>query len=140
MFLGEYEYKIDEKGRIPLPPKFREQLREGLILSQGLEKCITAYPIPEWKKIAEKLSTLPPTRNKERRMNRFIFATAFDIEIDGQGRVMLPLPLRQHAEIKDSVIIAGLNNHFEIWSKENWEQEKALIVAEAWQISEGMAR
>jgi len=140
MFLGAYEYKIDEKGRIPLPPKFREQLREGLILSQGLEKYIAAYPIPEWNKIAEKLATLPPTRSKARRMNRFTFATAFDIEIDGQGRIMLPSRLREHAEIKESVIVAGVNNYLEVWSKENWEAEGALMVEEAWQTSESMER
>ena len=137
MFLGEYEYKIDQKGRVPFPPKFREELRQGLVMSQGLERCINVYSLSEWQKISEKLATLlPPTRSKARRMSRFAFATAFSVELDAQGRVALPLPLRQYAEIGEVAVIAGLNNYIEIWSKENWETESDLMKNQAWQISE----
>ena len=139
MFTGEYEYKIDQKGRVPFPPKFREELRRGMVMSRGLERCINVYPLSEWQKMSEKLATLlPPTRSKARRMSRFTFATAFSAELDGQGRVALPLPLRQYAEIGETVIIAGLNNYIEIWSKENWEAETELMKDQAWQISEGI--
>ena len=140
MFLGEYEYKIDQKGRIPLPPKFREAFKQGLVLTKGLEQCILVYPLSEWNSVAQKMATLPLTRSKARRMNRFTFASAFDLELDGQGRVALPVPLRQYAEIKDTVIIAGVNNYLELWSKESWESEGMLISEQAWQISESMER
>jgi transcriptional regulator MraZ len=140
MFLGRYEYRIDAKGRIPLPPKFREELKQGLVLTQGLERCITVYPISEWTSMADRAraATSPPPRSKERRMNRFIFATAFSTDIDAQGRVALPLPLRQYAEIGESVVVVGVNKCAEIWSEKNWKAESDLMERESWQISESM--
>lgn len=138
MFLGSYEYRIDAKGRVPLPPKFREKLKQGLVLTHGLERCITVYPLSEWMRIAENSSALPPARSKERRMNRFIFATAFSMELDAQGRVALPVPLRQYAEIGENVVIVGTNNYAEIWSEQNWKAESDLMESEVWQISESM--
>lgn len=136
MFLGRYEYRIDAKGRIPLPPRFRDELRQGLVITQGWERCITVYPLSEWTKIAERSATLPTAREKERRMKRFIFATAFSTELDAQGRVALPLPLRQYAEIGENIVVVGVNNYAEIWSEKNWKDESDLMGAEAWQISE----
>lgn len=138
MFLGSYEYRIDAKGRVPLPPKFREKLKQGLVLSHGLEKCITIYPISEWMKLAESSSSATPSRSKERRINRFKFATAFSLEPDAQGRIALPIPLRQYAEIGENVVIIGANNYAEIWSEKNWINECDLMEREAWQISESM--
>ena len=139
MFFGEFEYKIDEKGRVPIPPKFRRELREGLVLTPGVEKCIIAYPLPEWKKLAATLTT-SVTPSKLRRLNRAIFATAFSLNIDGQGRIALPIPLRQYAGIEDEVVIAGANNYFELWNKDQWESEKAISQEQAWQIIESLER
>ncbi len=136
MFFGEYEYKVDTKGRIAVPPEFRHEFREGIILTRGLEKCIIGYTPPQWNEIAKDQVVLPPMRSKARRANRFIFAAAFKLELDRQGRVILPPPLRYYAEIKDMVIIAGVNNYLELWSKENWEMERSLMDKEAWQIFE----
>ena len=140
MFLGEFEYKIDDKGRVPIPPKFRRELREGLILIPGPEKCIVAYTPAEWKKLAESLTTGSVTPNKMRRLNRAIFATAFNLNIDGQGRIALPVTLRQYAGIDDDVVIAGANTCLELWSKELWAIEKATSQEQAWQIIESMER
>ncbi|MFC1904611.1 division/cell wall cluster transcriptional repressor MraZ [Chloroflexota bacterium] len=140
MFLGEFEYKIDEKGRLPLPPKFRLELKEGVVLTPGVEKCITAYPLPEWKKLAASLTTGSLTSNKLRRLNRAVFASAFILNIDGQGRIALPVPLREHAEIEDEVIVAGANTYLELWNKEQWEEEKAASQEEAWQTIESLER
>lgn len=139
MFLGEFEYKIDEKGRVPVPPKFRSELsKDGLLLTQGIEKCITAYTASEWKKLADSLTTGSVTRNKLRRLNRAIFATAFSLRIDGQGRVALPITLRQYAGIEDEVVIVGANTCFELWNKELWAIEKAASQEQAWQIIESL--
>jgi len=138
MFFGEFEYKIDEKGRLPLPPRFRAHLRDGVVLTPGVEKCITAYPLSEWKKLAAALTGSPVTRNKLRQLNRALFATAFYLSIDGQGRVSLPMPLREHAEIVDEVVVAGANNYLELWNKVHWEEEKALSQEQAWQIIESL--
>ncbi|MBL7125079.1 MAG: division/cell wall cluster transcriptional repressor MraZ [Dehalococcoidales bacterium] len=140
MFFGEFEYKIDEKGRVPIPPRFRKALREGLVLAPGIEKCIIAYPLDEWKKLADTLTTGPVTPSKLRRLNRATFAAAFSISLDGQGRIALPISLKQHAEIVDEVIIAGANNYLELWNKVHWESEKAISQEQAWQIIESLER
>ncbi len=140
MFFGEFEYKIDEKGRVPIPPKFRRELKEGVVLRPGVEKCITAYPLSEWKKLAATLTTGSVTRSKLRRLNRAIFATAFSLNIDRQGRIALPIPLRQYAGIEDEVVIAGANNYLELWNKEQWEAEKAISQEQTWQIIESLER
>lgn len=138
MFFGEYEYRIDNKGRIPIPPRFRGDFKDGLVLARGLEKCIVVYTLAKWDEVARQLASWPATRSKTRRMNRVTFATAFNLELDGQGRVAVPTPLRQYAGIKDSVVVAGINEYLEIWSKEQWEAEGALMEEQAWQIAEGM--
>ncbi len=138
MFFGEFEYKVDEKGRVPIPPRFRRELKEGVVLTPGTENCITAYPLSEWKKLAATLTTSSVTRSKLRRLNRAIFATAFSLNIDGQGRIALPIPLRQYAGIEDEVVIAGANNYLELWNKEQWEAEKAISQEQTWQIIESL--
>jgi len=140
MFFGEFEYKIDEKGRVPIPPRFRKELAGGVVLTPGVEECITAYPISEWKKLADTLTSGSVTQSKLRRLNRAIFATAFSLTVDGQGRIALPVPLRDYADIQEEVIIAGANNYLELWSKEKWQAEKALSQQQAWQIIESIEK
>ena len=138
MFFGEFEYKIDIKGRVPIPPRFRREIKEGIVLTEGTEGCITAYPLSTWKKMATSLTGGPITRSKVRKLNRAIFGTAFGANIDGQGRVPLPASLREYAGIEDEVVIVGANNCFELWSIERWEEEKADSRQQAWQIIESL--
>ncbi len=140
MFYGEFNYKIDEKGRMPIPPKFRRELKDGVVLSPGAEKCINVYPLAEWKKLATSVTSGPLTPNKLRRLYRAIFASAFSVNIDGQGRVALPIPLRECAEIIEDVVIAGANTYLEIWNQVLWEEEKAISQEQAWQIIESLER
>jgi len=140
MFLGEFEYKIDEKGRVPIPPKHRRDLKDGIVLTPGIERCVTIYPVSEWRKIAATLTTGSITPNKLRRLNRAIFAAAFSLFIDGQGRITLPNPLREHAEIMDEVVIVGANTYLELWNKVHWEEEKAASFEQAWQIIESLEK
>ena len=138
MFYGECDYKIEEKGRVPIPPRFRNYLKDGVVLTPGSERCITAYTLPEWKKLAATLTGSSLTRNKMRRLNRALFATAFTTQMDGQGRIAIPAPLREHAEIVDDVVIAGANTYLEIWNKVLWEEEKSISQEQAWQIIESL--
>ena len=140
MFFGEFEYKIDQKGRVPIPPKFRKELKDGMVLTPGIEKCIIIYPLAEWKKVATTLTSGSVTPSKLRRLNRAIFATAFSTNIDGQGRIALPAPLREYAEIVDEVVIAGANTYLELWNRVHWEEEKAVSQEQAWQIIESLER
>ncbi len=142
MFIGEFDYRVDEKGRVPIPPKFRtgELKTEGLVLCPGMEKCITMYPISEWKKLADSLTSGPIMPSKLRKLYRAIFATAFNVEIDGQGRIMIPAQLRHYAGINEEVVVAGANNYIELWSKAEWANEKLTSQEEAWQIIESLER
>jgi len=134
MFFGEFGYRMDEKGRIPLPPRFRNQLKDGLVLIPGVENCIT-----EWSRIAASLNSKSGvTRSKLRKLNRALFSTAFHINVDGQGRVSLPVQLREHAGIDEEVIVVGANNYLELWNKVAWEDEKASSRDKVWDIIENL--
>jgi MraZ protein len=141
MFFGEFRYKLDEKGRVAIPPRFRRELKDGIALTPGLgtERCVMAYPLAEWGKLATTL-TSSVTSGKLRRLNRAIFGTAFSITIDGQGRIALPTPLREYAQLDDEIIIVGANNYLELWSKEEWDAEKAISQQHAGQIIESLER
>ena len=140
MFLGEFERPVDIKGRVVFPSPFQRELKDGLILTPGPETCITAYPLAEWKKIATALTGGSVTQSKLRMLNRAIFATAFKTRVDGQGRVALPVSLRDYAGIEDEVVILGANNYLELWNREQWETEKASSLEQAWQIIETLDR
>ena len=138
MFFGEFEYKVDEKGRVPVPPRFKKELSAGVVLTPGIEECITAYPRAEWRKLADTLNNVSMSPSKQRRLKRAIFAGAYEIAIDGQGRIALPIPLREHAGIEDEVVVAGANNYLELWNKDKWQAEKASSQEQAWQIIESL--
>jgi len=138
MFFGEFEYRIDQKGRVPVPPKFRDELKAGVVLTPGMENCVVLYPAAEWKKVAEHLTSGAVAQSKLRRLYRAVFATAFSEEMDGQGRITVPAQLRQHAGIQDKVVVAGANNYMEIWDKDRWEAEKSASQEQAWQIIESL--
>ena len=125
MFFGGYQYKVDEKGRVPLPPKFRRQMRDGVILTKGIEKCIDVYPLNEWNRLADTLAAKVVTPANLRRLNRAIFGSAFSVSFDGQGRITLPVPLRTYADIGDTVMVVGANARVELWNEELWRSEAA---------------
>jgi MraZ protein len=137
MFFGEYPYKVDEKGRVPLPPKFRRQMKEGVILAKGMgEKCIAVYPVAEWKRLSDSLAAKVVTPANLRRLNRAIFGSAFGASLDGQGRIILPSSLREHAGIGDTAIVVGANNCVELWSEGEWQAEKKSAEEQASEIIE----
>jgi MraZ protein len=137
-FYGEFDYKIDEKGRVPIPPKYRNALKDGVVLTPGAESCLTVYTAVEWKKISAKLTGSGLSRSKMRKLSRALFAMAFSTRIDNQGRIAIPAPLREHAHMTDDVVIAGANTYLEIWDKALWEEEKRDSQDQAWQIIESL--
>jgi MraZ protein len=142
MFTGEFEYRVDAKGRVPFPPKFRteELKKEGVVLCPGGENCIAIYPLSEWKKLADSLTSGPIVPSKLRKINRAFFATAFNVEIDGQGRIMVPSQLRQYAGINEEVVVIGVNTSMELWGKEKWNEVKSTSQEEVWNIIETLER
>ena len=139
MFFGEYPYKVDEKGRVPLPPKFRRQMKDGVILAKGMgEKCIAAYPVAEWERLSDSLAAKAVTQANLRKLNRAIFGSAFSTSFDGQGRVILPSSLREYAGIGDTAIVVGANKCVELWSEDEWKAEKTSSEEQASQIIESL--
>ncbi len=125
MFLGEYNHTVDEKARIAIPAKFRKSLAKGAVVTRGLDNCLYLYPMSEWKILAEKISKLPMSQANSRAFSRLMLAGAMDVELDAQGRVVLPEYLRTYAGIAKKAVIAGLYNRFEIWDEEKWNVYKS---------------
>lgn len=140
MFLGEFEYRIDDKGRMPLPPRFRPYFKDGVIVAPSPEKCLSVYTIAEWKKMADSLAAGGLPASKMRKIHRALFATAFHTDLDAQGRISLPTTLRQYAGLAEDIVVAGANSYIELWDKAAWDAEKNADMAEAWQIIESLER
>ena len=122
--MGEYNHTIDPKGRVIIPAKFRDSLGEQFVVTQGLDGCLFVYDDIEWRAFEEKLKTLPITNKEARAFVRFFLAGAADVEVDKQGRILLPAVLRDHAKLIKDVVFVGVGSRVEIWSKENWEGTK----------------
>lgn len=120
--MGEYQHSIDEKGRMIIPSKFREELGTEFILTRGLDQCVFGYPLSEWKVIEEKLKVLPFTKKDARAFTRFFFSGAAECQLDKQGRVNIASPLRDYAKLEKDCVVIGVSNRIEIWSKSVWEE------------------
>ncbi|HLQ97133.1 MAG TPA: division/cell wall cluster transcriptional repressor MraZ [Candidatus Dormibacteraeota bacterium] len=122
MFMGEFQHNIDIKGRIIVPAKFRDGLGERFVVTRGLDKCLFAYPMDEWKVLEEKLKKLPLTKKDARAFTRFFFSGALECEIDKQGRINIPQPLRNYASLEKECVIIGVSNRIEVWASESWNE------------------
>lgn len=122
MFIGEYQHAIDNKNRMIIPSKFRETLGEKFVLTKGLDGCLYAYPMEEWKVLEEKLKKLPLTNKDARAFVRFFFSGANEIDIDKQGRALIPQNLLEYGAIKKEIVSIGVSTRIEIWSREKWEE------------------
>ncbi len=121
MFIGEYSHKIDARGRVNIPSKLREEVDDKFYLTKGLDKCLFLFPEEEWKIFEEKLKILPLTDRNARAFVRMFFAGAVECIIDKQGRINIPNNLIKHSEINKDVMIIGVGQRIELWSKGNWE-------------------
>ncbi|HHV38804.1 MAG TPA: division/cell wall cluster transcriptional repressor MraZ [Tepidimicrobium sp.] len=120
MFIGEYQHTIDNKGRVIMPSKFREELGPSFIMTKGLDNCLFVYPQEEWNIFEKKLRALPLTNRDARAFVRFFFAGATECNLDKQGRVLIPGNLRDHAKLSKDAVIIGVGARIELWSKEEW--------------------
>ncbi len=127
MFLGEYQYTIDDKGRLTIPAKFRRPLLNGLVITRGLDRNLTIYPLDEWAKLVEKIESLPLGDPQARKLRRLIFAGASDVEPDKQGRVNIPAYLLEYGAISKEVIVAGVNAYIELWAPEQWQSVRLAL-------------
>ncbi|MCC7356179.1 MAG: division/cell wall cluster transcriptional repressor MraZ [Candidatus Doudnabacteria bacterium] len=124
MFIGEYTASIDDKGRTSVPAKFRAQLKSKVVVTRGLDNSLFLYTVDEWKKLAEKLASLPISTANTRAFSRLMLAGAMDCDVDKQGRIMLPGYLKEFAKIGKKLVFAGLYNRIEIWSEDSWNVYK----------------
>lgn len=136
MFIGEYQHNIDEKGRLAIPVKFRDDLAKGAVVTRGLDNSLFLYTKDEWQKLADKLASLSITQAGSRAFARLMLSGAMDVKVDKQGRVGLPDYLRKYAGINKKVVVAGLYNRLELWDEKTWEQYKANTEKDSNKIAE----
>jgi MraZ protein len=120
MFIGEYQHALDSKNRIIIPSKFRDEFGSSFFMTKGLDGCLYGFTLEEWKRLEEKLKALPLTNKDARSFTRFFFSGAAEIEIDKQGRALIPQNLIEYALIGKEIITIGVSSRIEIWSKEKW--------------------
>ena len=122
MFMGEYHHTIDDKGRIIVPAKFRQDLGDKFVITRGIENCLFAYSYNKWNKIVEQLNKLPFTKKDARNFSRFFLSGATVVEFDKQGRINISSPLIDYANINKDCVIVGVGDRLEVWSQENWDK------------------
>ena len=122
MFMGEYHHSIDDKGRLIIPSKFRNDLGDEFVITRGIENCLFAYPKDNWEKIVNKLETLPFTKKDARTFTRFFLSGATAAEFDKQGRINITSPLISYANIIKECVIIGTGDRLEIWALEEWNK------------------
>ncbi|MBI2427071.1 MAG: division/cell wall cluster transcriptional repressor MraZ [Candidatus Kerfeldbacteria bacterium] len=124
MFIGEYQHSIDEKGRLAVPSKFRDELASGAVVTRGLDQCLFVYTLTEWEKLATKLANLPISKANTRAFARLMLSGAMDVKLDKQGRIVLPDYLKSYAGMSKKVVVTGLYNRLEIWDEATWKKYK----------------
>jgi MraZ protein len=136
MLLGEFRHNLDTKGRIAIPAKFRDKLSGGAIITRGLDNCLFVFANKEWEALAQKLIALPLAQANSRAFVRLMMAGATDVEIDTQGRILVPDYLRKYADLSKQAVVAGLYNRIEIWDEARWDRYKQKTESASDEIAE----
>ena len=139
MFLGEYAHNLDEKGRLAIPARFRAELAAGLFLTRGLDRCLVIWDTDSWRVQAERVRTLNPWQADARRMQRHFFSGAVPAQPDKLGRVVIPQFLRAYAQLETEVVVVGLADRIEVWSRVEWERERAEAERNSAELAEHLA-
>lgn len=140
MFIGEYSHSIDPKKRLAVPSKFRGELKNKIVVTRGLDKCLFIYPMKVWAELAGKLGALPVGESNTRSFIRLMLAGAIDVEVDKQGRILLPDYLKEYADLDRNVVIAGVYNRLEIWDDQKWSEYKKNAEKNTDEIAEQLGK
>ena len=140
MFIGEYLHSIDLKKRMAVPSKFRTDLKNKVVVTRGLDKCLFVYPMKVWEDIAGKLGTLPVGESATRSFIRLMLAGAVDVDVDKQGRILIPDFLKSYAGLGRNVIVAGIYNRLEIWDEKKWQEYKKKAEKNTDEIAEQLGK
>ena len=138
MFIGEYHHAIDEKGRLAVPVKFRNDMKSGGVVTRGLDYCLFVYPKKDWQELAERLAKLPIAKATSRAFARLMLAGAMEVTVDSQGRIMIPEYLRDFGSLKKTVVVAGLYNRIELWDEKAWEKYRKGTESKSGDIAEAL--
>ena len=136
MLIGEFRHTIDDKKRISMPASFRREVGKKIVITKGLDACLFAYTLDGWKKVSTEIEKLPMTQSAARSFSRFILGSAFEVDIDSMGRVLIPDHLKVFADLKSKVVVVGLNDRIEIWDDRKWKdnidkvEKQADVLAE----------
>jgi MraZ protein len=136
MLIGEYLHTLDSKKRLSLPAKFRKEVGKKVVITRGLDACLFMFPEKTWSKIADKLVNLPIGQTDTRGLSRFFLAGAVESDVDGAGRILVPDFLKDFADLKSRVVLAGVSDRIEIWNEKTWEEYKRRIEKGADQMAE----
>ena len=139
MFIGEFKHNLDSKARIAMPVKFRNKLTGGAIITRGLDRCLFVFGNKDWEILAQKIIALPLSQANSRAFSRLMLAGAMDVDIDKQGRILIPDYLREYAGLKKEAVFTGLYNRIEIWDSENWKQYKTKTESQSDEIAEKLS-
>ena len=130
-FVGLYRHQIDDKGRLAVPSKMRAQLAGMFHVAQWIDTCLAILPDDEWDRITSSVAALPMTDPRTRALERRLFGKAVRLELDRQGRILLPQHLREFAGLEGEVVVVGLQNRVELWSQDRWDAQSAVLDDEA---------
>jgi MraZ protein len=139
MLLGEHEHSLDDRNRLTLPARLREQLGDRVVVTRGLDGCLYVYAADEWAKLAARVGTLDPLSREARAMQRFFFASGTEAELDKQGRIVIPAGLLESAGIGREVTVAGVYDHLEIWDRAAWRGQRQTVEGSAEDVAERLA-
>ena len=131
MFLGRHSHSVDAKGRMAIPAKFREPLGLRAVVTRGVDPCLSLYPMPAWERLADQVAALSIGDPDARALKRLVFGEAADVDLDAQGRILLPPELRRYAGIEREVVVVGVHGSIELWSPERWAEVNAAVDANA---------
>jgi len=140
MLIGEYQYRVEAKNRVSLPKKFREEIGGKIVVTQGYEGCLVVVSPKQWEVLIEDAATGPFVAEEVRDTSRFLLGGAVEVELDEQGRFVLPQPLKDYAGIGQEVCFLGLGRWVEIWASQEWEKRKAYIAKHSGEIGKKLAR
>jgi MraZ protein len=139
MLLGEHEHALDDKNRLTLPARLREQLGDRVVVTKGLDGCLYVYAAAAWARLAERVGSLDPLSSEARTMQRFFFASGAEAELDKQGRIVIPAGLLDGAGIGREVTVAGVYDHLEIWDRAVWREQRQTVEGSAEDVAERLA-
>ncbi len=139
MFLGRFSHNLDAKGRLAIPAKFRGALADGLVVTRGIDRCLSVYPLAAWQTLAERVSALSISDPDARQFRRIVFAEAADEALDSQGRIVVGAELRRYAALDREAVVVGMNTYIEIWNPERWERLTATVEDEGTGIAQRLA-